>query len=431
VVPAVVGVVLTVAAATTVSGDALRQDPRPDAVDSVPASLNLYVSKTACSDQNPGTASSKPLCTIMAAAAKARSGTTVRVAAGTYSETVSVGKSGTADRPIVFQGAPGATITAGGNGFRLSRARYVSVEGFTITRTVRAGILVQASDHVLIEGNDISYAGQPVDGGAARGISLTGTTASTVRGNRTHDNTDDGIGLTDSSNENVVDDNESYGNARQYIQAAAGIRISESAGNTVTANRLHDNEDSGLDVWLRSAASLAVNNVIWGNTDHGIDVHASDDCRVVANTVYRNGDSGIELTGSRNGALANNISVDNGINSSASSGQIRADAFSAESATADHDLLWLSVPGGNGTYFVEWADRMYTSAGLFQASTGLEPHLVAADPQFVDPAHADLHLAPGSPAVGKANSQAPGEPSVDADGRDRTTLFDVGAYESS
>ena len=37
-------------------------------------------------------------------------------------------------------------------------------------------------------------------------------------------------------------------------------------------------------------------NVTYANGDHGIDVHNAVDARVIANTVYGNYDSGIEMT---------------------------------------------------------------------------------------------------------------------------------------
>jgi parallel beta-helix repeat protein len=395
----------------------------------------LFVSKAAgCSDTGAGT-STAPFCTIGAAAAKAVAGQTVSVAAATYTEAVTVKNSGTATAPIVYSAAPGVTVTGGVNGFKLSGKSYVTVSGFTVTTTSGVGILVSSSSHVTIAGNNVSAAGQRTNGLSQKGISLSGTTASTVSNNVTHDNSDAGIGVSSASNGNTITGNESYGNARGYTRAAAGIDLRNSTGNLVSANRLHDNEDSGLNIWNTSPSTLAVNNVIWHNGDHGIDVHSTSDDTVVANTVYKNYDSGIEMTGSTNTYLANNISVDNGINSARTSGQIRADAASAPSTVLDYDLLFQSAPLGSTTsgktYFIDWNGAKYSTLAKFTAATGQEVHGIQQAPLFVSAGSYDLHLTSGSPAINTGNNSASGEPATDADGVSRPVgaAVDRGAYE--
>jgi parallel beta-helix repeat protein len=394
------------------------------------APTTLYVGKSSCSDSGPGT-QTNPFCTIGAAAAKAVAGQTVQVEAGTYAESVTVPKSGTASGPITYQGMPGATVTGGANGFKLSGRSYVIIRGFTVTKTSGVGILVSSSSHVTLDSNDVSVAGQRVSGSTAKGISLSGTTASLLQLNKTHDNSDAGIGVTSSSSGNVILKNESYNNARGFSRAAAGIDLRNSPNNTVSSNRLHDNEDSGLNIWSASTGTVAVNNVIWKNGDHGIDVHSNNDADVVSNTVYKNYDSGIEMTGSLRTYLANNISVDNGISSARTSGQLRADATSAPSTVADFDLLYLSVPPASKTVFIDWAGTKYTTLAAFTAATGDETNGIQANPAFINASAFDLHLTSGSPAVDSGNNGATNEPNTDADGTTRPVggTVDRGAYE--
>ncbi len=396
------------------------------------AATTLYVDKTnsACSNTGPGS-SAVPYCTIGAAAAVATAGQTVQVVAGTYEEMVTVPRSGTSAAPLVFAASPGVVVTGGTNGFKLSGRSYVTVQGFTITSTTGSGIQASSSTNLTLTGNDVSLAGQPVSGATARGITLNATTNSVVTKNVTHHNTDAGIGLTSGSTGNTVSANESYANARQYTRAAAGIDLRNSGNNTINANRLHDNEDSGLNVWTSSNGSLAVNNVVWHNGDHGIDVHATNDTRVVADTVYQNYDSGIEMTGSLNTTLANDISVDNGVNSARTSGQVRADSTSAPSTVLDYDLLFLSVAPTANTVFIDWAGVKYTTLAAFQAGTGQEAHGISANPAFVNAGGYNLHLAAGSPAIDTGNNAASGEPATDADGVARPVngVVDRGAYE--
>jgi parallel beta-helix repeat protein len=396
------------------------------------ATTTLYVDNTnpACSNSGPGSLTT-PYCTIGAAAAVAVAGQTVEVVGGTYRESVSVPRSGTPTAQLVFTAHPGVTITGGKNGFKLSGRSYVTVTGFTITVTTDAGIQATNSTQLTITANDVSRAGIPVSDSIARGITLSGTTNSVVSGNVTHHNTDAGIGITSSSTGNVVSYNESYANARQYTRAAAGIDVRSSPNNLINANRLHDNEDSGLNIWSGSTGTVGVNNVAWRNGDHGIDVHSNNDAVVVANTVYANYDSGIEMTGSLNTRLANNVTVDNGINSARTSGQIRADTNSAPSTVLDYDLLYLSVPTSKTTVFLDWGGVKYTSLSAFQAATGREPHGIQANPSFVDATVDDLHLRSDSPAIDTGDNAAVGEPSTDADGvaRPVNVVVDRGAYE--
>src|SRR5919204_1091603 len=114
-------------------------------------STTLYVDKSnpSCSDNGAGTAT-QPFCTIGAAAAKTTPGTTVQVATGTYTEDVTPTISGTSTAPIVYTAAPGATVTVtgSGDGFTLSSVSWITVNGFTITKTVEYGISVSSGSHI-------------------------------------------------------------------------------------------------------------------------------------------------------------------------------------------------------------------------------------------------------------------------------------------
>jgi parallel beta-helix repeat protein len=133
------------------------------------ATTTLYVGKSNCSNSNSGTSSTAPLCTISAAATKAKAGYIVSVGAGTYNESVTVAASGTSSAPIVFTGS-GATVTGGTNGFKISSKSYVTIKGFTVTGTTGVGILVSGSNHITIDSNDVSKAGQRVSGYVYKGI---------------------------------------------------------------------------------------------------------------------------------------------------------------------------------------------------------------------------------------------------------------------
>jgi parallel beta-helix repeat protein len=388
------------------------------------AAAVLYVDRNnaGCSNAGPGSAA-VPYCSISTAAAKAVAGQTVEVASGTYAERVVTKRSGAPGSPIVYRTAPDATVTVVGqaNGFYVSGKSWVSVRGFRVTGTTGPGIKVSSSSNIEISGTEVSYAGQPVADLVAKGIYLSGVTNAVVSGNTTHHNTDAGIWVGSTSTGIRVTGNVSYANARGYTRAAAGIDVRTSAGSVVEGNTCYGNEDSGINIWTSSHNSVVVNNVVYANGDHGIDVHSTNDTQVVSNTVYRNVDSGIEATGSLRSRFTNNISVDNGINSPRTSGNIRADKASAATTVTDHNLLFLSAP----SKMVDWGGKAYPSIAAFTAATGQEAHGIQADPAFVDPAGADFRLTAGSPAADSADSGAPGQPLTDLAGNPRVDLTAV------
>ena len=204
------------------------------------------------------------------------------------------------------------------------------------------------------------------------------------------------------------------------MRAAAGIDLRSGTGNVVYSNIVHDNEDSGINVWtgLAFGSNTAYGNVSYGNGDHGIDVHNAVDARIISNTVYQNYDSGIEMTTSNNSLLANNVSMNNGLTSIRTSGNIRADAASVSGgSTVNDDLIFLGSPG----VMVDWGGVKYTSLVAFRTATGQESRGLQGDPLFRAPASADFHLLAGSPAIDAANTGAPGQPLLDFEG---STRFD-------
>jgi parallel beta-helix repeat protein len=373
------------------------------------AGTTRYVDRgnSACSDTGTGT-QAQPFCTIGAAASKSAPGDTVQVAAGTYPESVSITKSGTATAPITFNPAPGASVTVtggSGNGFNLSSVSWVVVQGFNVTGTVGYGINVTNSSNVTIAGNHVSFSGQPVSGEIRTGIRLSTVTNSLVSGNTSDHNSDYGIMLTSGCTGNEVRGNQTFNNSRVYVRATAGIRLYESPGNTVDNNISHDNQDSGIESYPGSNNTLIYNNVVYNNGDHGIDDLTTTGQTIVGNTAYNNVTAGINVEGTSTGAtVENNISVDNGIKSPRTHSDIRIENGSTAGTTVDYNLVYLTVPDT-----VEiWDSVSYSSLSAYQAATGQEAHGIFADPRWFDPASGDFRLRPGSPAIDSANSGVSG-----------------------
>jgi hypothetical protein len=401
----------------------------------------LYVDRNNANCSNAGSGSAtQPFCTISKAASVVVAGQTVQVAAGSYAENVTPAHSGVSGSPIVFTVAPGAVVTVSGqtHGFTISSKSYVTIRGFRVTKTSDYGILVSNSSHVTIRSTTVSYAGQPISGATRYGIKLAGVTGSLVWGNRAHHNTDAGIFLDAACSGVQVSGNLTYANARQYTRAAPGIDV-RGHGNTIDRNISHNNEDSGLQFYTGAHDNLVVDNVAYDNGDHGIDNLGATRQRIVSNSVYGSVTAGINVEGNSTGAmLANNISVDNGIGSPRTKGDIRVDASSIAGTTLDYDLVYIS----KASPLIVWAGTSYSTLAAFQQATGREPHGVQAEPKWSDPSGGDLHLTSGSPAIDAANSAASGETITDASRKSRRddpgtpntgagprTYDDRGAYE--
>ena len=280
----------------------------------------LYVDSPGCSDTGPGTAT-QPYCTISAAAKVAVAGQTVQVGAGTYAEQVRPTNSGAATAPLTFTAAPGASVTVTGaaHSFDLSSRNYVNVTGFTSANTTSSGIYLNRTGHANITNNTVTAAGKPVSGLTAVGIYLGSTTDTVVQGNATYGNSGAGIYLTNGTTRVTVDGNDSHDNANGFQRAATGIDI-RSAGNVITRNRVHNNEDSGLQLYPGGDDNLVIGNVAYDNKgftttaqtncdkppsgaagciigDHGIDSYGTRGNTLIGNTVYNNVAAGINVEG--------------------------------------------------------------------------------------------------------------------------------------
>ncbi len=384
-----------------------------------PSTRYVDGSTVRCSDNSRSGSMTHPFCTIGVAAARVSAGVTVKVAAGIYRERVVVQVSGTADRPIVFTAAPKAVVVITGqkNGFLIRGRNWVRVNGFTVTHTSEYGISVSDASHVTLSNNRVSHAGQPRSGQAKYGIRLGNVTGSLVIGNTVDHNTNAGIALVAGSAGNEVKGNRSYGNAKVFERAAAGIRLYASHANTVDRNISYDNEDSGIEL-DKSYDNVLSNNISYQNGDHGIDVtFGSSGTRIVANTIYGNLTAGINVEGGSTGVtVANNISSVNGVDSPRTDSNIRVDATSVSGTSIDYDIVYL----GGGKHFLIWKSVGYRSLAAFQAATGQELHGIEADPKWRNPAAGNFHLAPRSPAIDSASSRVLGQPGADIKGTRRT-----------
>jgi parallel beta-helix repeat protein len=425
------------------------------------ASTTYIVDNTnpACSDTASGSGTAtQPFCTLTKAAAKAVSGDTVQVIAGTYpgsSVSPASGVTFTANQGVTISGGP-----SGAKGFSISGKNNVVVSGFIITGTPSYGIYVNSSSNITVSGNTVSFSGQPVSGQSASGIYLSSLTGGLIKNNVTHDNAAHGILLTGSTTGVTVQGNTSYHNAYQWQRNANGIDV-VAPGNSIIGNVTYANEDTGINMYTGGDNTLIAGNVTYGNGDHGIDDFDVTGGRIISNTVYGNCTDGINVEGtSGNYDIENNVSMNNAtgavinptpIATNPSTGQpyytnpcnrrignIGVYDSAPASTTANYNLVWQT--GSSAKY--TWAGTTYNTLTALQNATGQEAHGLFGDPKFANAGAANFHLTAGSPAIDSANSLATGEQSTDILGNPRVddpatsntgnpsgSFYDRGAYE--
>ncbi len=447
---AVSGLGLAMAALVTPAGPAIAASPPP----------YLYVGGGTCSDTGAGT-QTLPFCTIAKAGKVAVSGQTVLVASGTYSDEVFPWHSGSPGAPITFQPSAGATVSIVGprHGFTISNQSWITVSGFTISDTTSNGIYVYNATGVTLSNDTVRGSGKRVSGSTAYGMYLNSLTNSVVARNLVTDNSASGIYLTNGATGNLITGNESSFNAYGYVRNAVGIDL-RSPGNVVSGNQVHDNEDSGIQSYPGGDDNVIVDNLAYhnkgfttahlsncsapptGNTagcitgDHGIDDFAVTGSRIIGNDVYDNVAAGINLEGLPSGTpsgfvIANNIAVDNAsscpngaggtVKCPRTRGNVRVDGTSQLGTSLDDDLVALVAPpiAGSTATMMVWGGASYTSMAAFAAASGQEAHGLQGNPLWTAPEAGDFTLQEGSAAIDSADSDAPGESSLDAAGLPR------------
>ena len=255
----------------------------------------LYVTKSG-SDANACTKKA-PCQTIGHAVGKAHKGDTVKVAAGTYAEMVTIGS----DITLVGRGA---TIDAAGrdNGVQVKgrRAAGAAVRGFKVEHATFEGILAQDTARLTIVGNQVRHNDQgmfassktgecaptgEIPGDCGEGIHLISVTDSHVIGNKVTDNSG-GILLSDElgpTARNAISGNRVLANLYDCGITVAGHSpraisptgklAPTTAGiyrNVITRNVSNGNgikgEGAGILLAVAGPGAAVYNNVVQGNT---------------------------------------------------------------------------------------------------------------------------------------------------------------------
>lgn len=308
-------------------------------------------------------------------------------------------------------GSPATHAVAVGrrtNGFTMSGRSNIVIEGFQVRRAENQGIELLASSHIVVRENVVNLCG-------AGGIEAQGGSQIQVHANAVSDCNNHGIlyrlGVTNS----VIDGNESFGNVRWGLDGATGIYLSESSNNVLQGNRLHDNQDSGIEIQTNSDNNLVVQNVSWSNGDHGFAHLYTKNTLLLNNVAWGNHTEGFSVEGGSTGTrIYNSISVNRAL--SPQSYCMFVDSASTAGFDADFNIYWNVADQPP----VRFGQVVYPNVQAFQQDTGIGPNSFGADPRFVNAFGADFHLRSDSPAIDAATSAVQGWQESDADGRMRT-----------
>lgn len=316
---------------------------------------------------------------------------------------------------------PGAHVTDVGHrlfGFLLNGRSWVSIDGFEVARVDNRGIALNTgSDDVVVSNNTVTL-------NRFQGIAVSDSHRALVSGNTVGENADHGIYLINSTS-SVVRGNESYANARPTVRAANGLALTGSTGNLLENNRLHDNQDTGMQIFGGSHNNLSRQNISWQNGDHGYDHVSSSNNQHIGDVAWGNFKDGFSQEGDAPGNLLYNcIGVDNGLTTAEFN--LWVDDTSAPGFRSDYNIFWNS----NGQAPIKYISTTYASVTDYAAATGLDTHSIQGNPRFADPAAGDFQLTTLSPAIDSATSKAPNWPSQDANGsarKDETHTANTGA----
>ena len=353
-----------------------------------------YVSESVGNDTTGDGSSGSPFARVTKGIGETRTGGTVYVGRGRYSERITVTRSVNLlggyhedgwSRDIA---AHTTTLDAEGTGTVVvirGEGTQATVEGFTITggEATRSGggLIIDYYAGATIRYNTITgnHAG---NGGGGLAVSGDGNAESVVESNRIYNNVADGV----------------------FVFSPLAVRTSQSP---------QQGPEPGGGLLLTGGPAQVVNNMIYSNTcaagGDGMALASWDGpVQVLHNTIADNGDSGGEgilLWGSgTDGYLYNNLIVGHG---------------TGISVTAGAQVTW----DYNG---------FYDNIAAYAAGLSGGVHDVSGDPNFVNRAGGNLHIGPASTMANKGTDTGV---STDIDGDSRPapagTKPDLGADEVS
>ncbi|HKG12115.1 MAG TPA: right-handed parallel beta-helix repeat-containing protein [Pyrinomonadaceae bacterium] len=403
----------------------------------------LYVS-TRGDDSKDGSSPERALRSVSAALARARAGTTVFVAGGTYYEQVVTKAGGAEGAEITVKSTDGTAVIDGSRldwaqgrnqnqGLVELRHPYVKLAGLKVVGSKNTGVLL-AADHLTVEGCEVSEA-------RLHGISTDTSRQTNYRGRRG----------------TMIRDVLLRGNtvARAAL-SGSGQSVSIIAdGFVISGNTVRDGPKEGIDIWLGARHGEVSGNTIYGNGSAGVYVDGAAYVRIHRNVVYGNR-SGIGVSSENEDYSTHDVWVyNNVVYDNAEAGLFLWDKRSRPGRHGVQAVLMAhnTLVGNRHSFFIAGEDNtgeVVNNLGQSSAESvrgeSARSSLVVRDnvwlPRpdgFAAATHKDFHLAAGSPAVDRGARLPPLKDdrgrtfSIDSDfdgaTRARGRSPDAGAYE--
>jgi hypothetical protein len=256
-----------------------------------------------------------------------------------------------------------------------------SVIGNTVANAGGFGVLSDLANDFLLDGNTII--GTTGTGDDGHGYYLSGTNdGAVVRCNVIHDNANLGI---------HINGDESEGGSGVVTNALI-------ENNSIYDNGSPSNPGNGINADGLQASTIQ-NNLIWGNSMHGITLYQIDagqpanDNVIVANTIVQPNSSGVAIEVEN--ASVGNVVFDN-ILIGGADGTYNLDNASAASFISDYNVVLDMFDATSDT-----SDTTLTLA-QWQSSSGQDHHSIIANTAtlFDDLMDANFHLTSQSQAIG-------------------------------
>ncbi len=361
------------------------------------ADAATYYVRTGGNDSASGLSSALAWKTIAKAAGVASAGDTVYVGAGTYNESITFTRSGTAGNPIRFiadtsgaQTGNAGTVNATHGWlvvWTLNAANYVTIDGFTFPGGNTA-LTIIGSSNVIVQNCSVT-------GSSTHSIIINSASAVAVSGCTVYSNSNRGI----------------------YLNGAGNCSI--------TACTIRNNSTSGIYAEASSATLLISRCTLYSNSNSGVQFHGANG--QVVNCLIRNHPvSGVYADSSNTGKTVQVVNCS--INTMSTNG-VHVDAGTMtvmNSIIANSSANGMKCSGGTLTHSY---NLVYSSGGGNFSGTVIGTGELTSNPQFTS--STDLHLVSGSPAL-NAGTDASAFTSIDLDGNTRPSGggWDMGCYEA-
>jgi hypothetical protein len=411
------------------------------AVSSFASATTFYVSPRG-NDGHTGTAL-QPWATLQHAVNSIQHGDTILVQAGTYAG-CRIEIPGAQNSPKVLMAAPGAHVLVNKPGPHNKHNSIIEIEnfgstvadwvvsGFEVANSPKYGVDVRVTQRITVQQNHVHNS-------ALTGIFTAFSNYVLIQGNETDHNGEHGIYQSNSSVYPTIRANNSHHNASAGIHMNGDI--SEQPGNglvqfaTVEDNVIWENGGKGGSGINCDGVddSIFRNNLLYNNHASGISLYAIDGAhgssynKVYNNTIVMAANSRFAVNIPDDGASAAPVGnvVENNILYTPDSfhGSILIAKSSVSGFHSDYNVVvnHFSDDGGNTSIsIVKWQ------------SLGFDAHSIVGTPAqlFVDPAHLNYKLKPGSPAIDAGLSLPDVKTDIDGVSRPQGLAYDIGCYEA-